>query len=120
MTTRRLGALGVLLALVSIGVACSVLRPPDGRAAARPASDEILVDLGDVVRVQGGDVGCRVTKRAEFQGRKVLDCRRAGALPGTFGALLGAQKLLVVRFESRRVARVVFRGSHEGASTRCG
>ncbi len=90
-------------------------------AAAQPGSgsQEILVDLGDVVRVEGGAVGCRVTRRAGFPGQKLLDCRRAGSLPGTFGVLMGVRKLLVLRFEKQDVARVVFTATHEGESTTC-
>jgi hypothetical protein len=88
-------------------------------AQPRYGSREIPIDLGDVVRVKGGAVGCRVTRRAGFPGQKLLDCRRAGPLRGTFGVFMGPRKLLVVRFEERGVARVVFSGTHEGASATC-
>jgi hypothetical protein len=106
--------------VVAVAIGLAAWRPADVRSAGpRSGSEEILVDLGDVVRVKDGAVGCRVTRRAEFPGQTILDCRRAGALPGTFGAFLGDRKLLVVRFGERRVAKVVFTGTHRGDSTIC-
>ena len=112
------GLLVSLVLVVAVGLAA--WRPDtSGSAGPQSAGEEILVDLGDVIRVKDGAVGCRVTRRAEFPGQTILDCRRAGALSGTFGAFLGDRKLLVVRFADRRVAKVVFTGTHQGDSTRC-
>jgi hypothetical protein len=115
----RQAVVGVVL-VVAVGLAA--WWPGDTRsAAASPPSGSavMLIDEGDVVRLKGGAVGCRVTRRADFPGQKLLDCRRAGALPGTFGVFMGLRKLLVVRFEERDVARVVFTGTHQGESTIC-
>jgi hypothetical protein len=109
-------------AVVVIAVGLATWWPGDTRSAAASSpsgSREILIDVGDVVRVKGGAVGCRVTRRAGFPGQKLLDCRRAGALPGTFGVFMGLRKLLVVRFEERDVAGVVFTAAHQGESTIC-
>jgi hypothetical protein len=112
----RLVLIGFVL-VMAVGLAA--LRPGDIRSAGPRPDAEILIDLGDVVRVKGGSIGCRVTRRAGFPGQKILDCRRAGPLPGTFGALLGHRKLLVVRFKEGGVANVVFTGTHQGESAIC-
>jgi hypothetical protein len=114
--------LALIAGLLVIALGLAAWWPADTRSAATPprsGGGEILIDVGDVVRVKGGAVGCRVTRRAGFPGQKLLDCRRAGALPGTFGVFMGLRKLLVVRFEERSVARVVFTGTHQGESTIC-
>jgi len=106
--------------VVVIAVGLAAWRPADVLSAGqRSGGGEILIDLGDVVRIKDGSVGCRVTRRAGFPGQKILDCRRAGRLPGTFGALIGHRKLLVVRFKEGGVANVVFTGTHEGESATC-
>jgi hypothetical protein len=108
----------VLVLVVAVGY--GAWRPADSRPAGhRAGPEEILVDLGDVVRVRDGAVGCRVTRRAEFPGQTILDCRRAGAGPGTFGAFLGDRKLLVARFGEGRTATVVFSGTHKGELAIC-
>ena len=112
----RLALIGLVLVVV---VGLATWRPADIRSAGPRPGSEILIDLGDVIRVKDGAVGCRVTRRAGFPGQKLLDCRRAGPLRGTFGALIGQRKLLVVRFEERGVAKVVFTGKHEGESATC-
>jgi hypothetical protein len=114
---RRL--LLIVLVLVA-AVGYGAWRPASGQPAGdQSGRKEVLVDLGDVVRVREGLVGCRVTRRAEFPGETILDCRRAGAAPGTFGAFLGDRKLLVARFGEGRKAKVVFSGTHRGESTTC-
>jgi hypothetical protein len=116
----RHALIGCMLVVTAVGLAG--WWPSDTRsapAAPRSNGEDVLIDLGDVVRVKGGAVGCRVTRRAGFPGQKLLDCRRAGALPGTFGVLMGVRKLLVVRFEKQDVARVVFTATNAGESTVC-
>ncbi len=112
----RLVLIGFVL-VIALGLAA--WRPADILSAGHRSGNEILIDLGDVVRVKDGSVGCRVTRRAGFPGQKLLDCRRAGPLPGTLGALIGQRKLLVVRFKEGGVANVVFTGTHEGDSATC-
>jgi hypothetical protein len=109
----------IVLVLV-LAVGYGAWRPASSHPAGnRSGPEEILVDVGDVIRVRDGAVGCRVTRRAEFPGQTVLDCRRAGAGSGTFGAFLGDDKLLVARFGEGRRAQVVFSGVHKGDSTTC-
>jgi hypothetical protein len=111
-----------LIGLVVVtAVVLAAWRSNDIHSAGLPSGGEdVLVGLGDVVRVKDSVVGCRVTRRREFPGQTILDCRRAGPLPGTFGAFLGDRKVLVVRFGERRAAKVVFTGTHTGRSTKCG
>src|SRR5262245_53322666 len=112
MIRQSLVGLGVLVAVAG----ATALRPADVLGG---GSAEILVGLGDVVRVEDGALGCRVARRAGFGDQQILDCRRAGRLSGTYGVLLGDRKLLVVRFEERGVANVVFTGTHGGSFRTC-
>ena len=84
------------------------------------SSDALMLSLGDRVRLERAAVGCRVTRLAG-QGRQIfLDCRRAGSLRGTYGAYVGEQRVLVVRFLDSRTARVVFSARHQGSAKTCG
>lgn len=114
---RRLAVLGVL----GIAAGLAVARPTTGAPSARAqaASDEQVLEVGDVVRVRGSALGCRVTRMSALPGQTVLDCRRAGPLPGTFGTFFGERKLLVVRFEGPRVAKVVFEATHKKRFRTC-
>jgi hypothetical protein len=49
-----------------------------------------------------------------------MDCRRAGALKGTYGTLLSARRARVVQYRSNTVAKVVFTATHRGGARRCG
>jgi hypothetical protein len=92
--------------------ACVVGGAPAYTLAARLGSSPQVLSLnvGDVVRVAGsGDVGCRVVWRNELA---TLDCRRAGALAGTYGTLLNKDELLVVRFVDPKTAKIVLNAYH--------
>lgn len=66
--------------------------------------------VGDTVRVAGAaDVGYRVTRHDGFQ---TPDCRRAGPLAGTYGALVNRRDVLVVRFRNAKVAKIVVVAKH--------
>jgi hypothetical protein len=69
----------------------------------------IPVSLGDVAKVTGAPIGCLVRRQS---GERALDCRRAGVLAGSYGTILTKTQVLVVRFESRKVARIVFQARH--------
>ncbi|HEX7312052.1 MAG TPA: hypothetical protein VF232_12835 [Gaiellaceae bacterium] len=69
----------------------------------------IPVSLGDVAKVTGAPIGCLVRRQS---GAQALDCRRAGVLAGSYGTILTKTQVLVVRFESRKVARIVFQARH--------
>jgi hypothetical protein len=84
------------------------------------AVDEtVVVNLGDRVKVAGAPIGCRVTRLAQHGEQVFLDCRRAGSLAGTDGTYLSGRDVLVARFSSSQVAKVVFRARHDGGSQRC-
>jgi hypothetical protein len=84
------------------------------------AVDEtVVLNLGDRVQVAGAPIGCRVTRLAQHGEQVFLDCRRAGRLAGTYGTYLSGRDVLVTRFRSSQVAKVVFRARHEGGSQRC-
>ena len=110
------GALTVLLGAVLSAAGVFGLHELDARAA---GSETLVLALGDRARVEGGDVGCRVTRVAGARSRLQLDCRRAGPLRGTYGTFFDEERVLVVRFLDSRTARVVFRARHEGAAGRC-
>jgi hypothetical protein len=82
------------------------------------ASQTRTVQPGDVIRVAGNaDVGCKVRPH---DGAETLDCRRAGPLTGSYGSMLNKNALLVVRFESAKVAKVVLVARHGNRKvTRC-
>jgi len=69
----------------------------------------VPVSLGDVAKVTGAPIGCLVRRQS---GERALDCRRAGVLTGSYGTILTKTQVLVVRFESRKVARIVFQARH--------
>jgi hypothetical protein len=70
----------------------------------------IPIALGDVVKVTGAPVGCIVRLQ---DGERALDCRRTEAQVGSYGTILTPTQVLVVRFESRKTARIVFQARHE-------
>jgi hypothetical protein len=92
----------------------------DRATEALASTDEPLVlSLGDRFRLEGADVGCRVTRLTGHGKRVFLDCRRAGRAQGTYGVYYGEESLLVVRFVDARAARVVFRARHGGTAGSC-
>lgn len=111
-TLRALLLLAASAALVAVGVA--IARAPASSSAAAPTQQTLRI--GDEVHVDGAPIGCRVTRR---QGRLALDCRRAGALEGTYGTLLTHRTAEIVRFSSNRDGRVVFRARHRGSARTC-
>lgn len=92
--------------------------PRDDAGAQDPATQQpIVLKVGDRVTIDGQDMGCRV---AQAGGHAVMDCRRAGALKGTYGTLLSARRARVVQYRSNTVAKVVFTATHRGGARRCG
>jgi hypothetical protein len=93
--------------------------PRDDAGAQDPSIPEqpIVLKVGDRVTIDGREMGCRV---ARADGHAVMDCRRAGALKGTYGTLLSARRARVVQYRSNTVAKVVFTATHRGGARRCG
>jgi hypothetical protein len=100
--------------LASAATALAVAPARDGASAASP--QPVVLKIGDRVAVEGQPMGCRVARQ---DGRVVMDCRRAGALAGTYGTMLSARTAKVVRFRSDSVAKVVFTATHRGGARRC-
>jgi len=96
--------------VVAVGVAVALLLPAAGFALARQSDEVIPIAVGDVVKLTGAPLGCA----ARFQnGIRAVDCRKIGTLRGTYGTILTARQVLVVRFEDRRSARIVFSAHHQ-------
>jgi len=109
---RLFWLISLLLVLASAGYR-SLLGP--AHAAPRQATP-VMLDTGQTMQVVGAPLGCRVTLSS---GVKTLDCRVAGPLAGSYGALMSAGRLQVVRFRSARVAKVVFVATQHGTYRTC-
>ena len=87
-------------------------------AVPAPAVDpQIVLKLGDTIRVEGAAMGCQVTHRG---GRPVIECRRDGSLSGTYGTFMSDRKVTVARFRSRRTAQTILTARHGGDWRACG
>src|SRR5215218_7425983 len=104
---------------VAFGVLAVSLLYDVALAGPKAESAPVLLDVGDRVQLVEGNVGCRVARPSALERRAGLDCRRAGALRGTYGIFMGDRKVVVVRFVSARTAKVVFTANHAGAARRC-
>ena len=73
-----------------------------GPAVPARGAAEVAVELqnGDIARVADVPIGCRVSRRG-IPPATMLDCRRAGALAGTYGVLFGRSKVRVGAFQLR-------------------
>ncbi len=109
--TRLLVSTTVAIALGLVALALQ------GGAARGDSARTVVLGIGDVMKVEGAPIGCRVAQR---DGRLVIDCRRAGRLSGTYGTLFDARRVRVTRFESSDTAKVVFKAKHRGRAKRCG
>jgi hypothetical protein len=85
--------LGVVLACFPSGLADAGRREP------------IVLQVGDVVRIKGTNIECAVARR---KGAPLTECFASGRRAGTYGTLLGARDVLVVRFATPALARTVF------------
>ena len=109
--TRSLSITIAILALAALAVS---LR---GEGSARGnAAQTVVMQVGDVMEVDGAPIGCQVARRS---GRIVIDCRRAGRLAGTYGTLFDERRVRVTRFRSSDTAKVVFKAKHRGRARRC-
>lgn len=111
---RRLAVMCAVVFVAALGAAVAV--SSSGRSAGAAEKPQVVVKVGDRIRVDGHPLGCRVGRK---DGRVVLDCRRGGPLAGTYGTMLNSRKAMVVRFSSNDVATVVFEASHRGGARRC-
>jgi hypothetical protein len=96
--------------LVVLVSALAVLAVPAGALGWRASQGSTIpVAQGDIVKVNGAPIGCVVRRQDAYP---ALDCRRVGPLAGSYGTILTSRKVLVVRFENRRTAKVVFSARH--------
>lgn len=114
---RRLLAVGVIGMAAALGGWFASGETADG--ASHGKSEVVVVQLGDRIRVADASIGCRVARMRQLGGRIVVDCRRAGALAGTYGTLLTAREVAVMRFQSKHSAKLVVVATHEGGVRRC-
>lgn len=115
---KRVLVLFAVLALSASVLAWLAVARASATSGSAPRS--ITVQAGDEIRVVGAPVGCRVAHMRGFQGRLVLDCRRTGKLRGTYGTLLSGREVGLVRFESNRTGRLLYRAAHYGSIRKCG
>ena len=81
-----------------------------------PHRTQVVLKVGDTLRVEGAPIGCQVTRRA---GAAVIECRRDGALAGTYGTFIERPRTVTVaRFRSSRTAQAIFTAKHGGALAR--
>lgn len=109
----------LFLIILLVGVAAASALPLSAFTAAKAGLESrqpIWLDVRDRIQVKGAPLGCLVTRVGRA---KVVDCRIAGPLAGSYGTITGAKRVLVVRFKSDRVAKVVFEAKHQGASRTC-
>jgi hypothetical protein len=106
--------LATAAAVLAGAAATLAVAPREGAGAA--SAEPVVLKVGDRVAVEGQPLGCRVARQ---DGRTVVDCRRAGALAGTYGTMLSARKAMVVRYRSNTVAKVVYTATHGGGARRC-
>src|SRR5918999_2927578 len=108
--------LACVLAAAALGAAGWSATGP----AATSREDTVLsAKPGDRIRVVGAPIGCRVVRMSQLGGRVVVDCRRAGALQGTYGTFLTGREAVLVRFGSGQTAKRVAVGVHERGSRSC-
>ena len=132
---RRLFLIAVLAATVAL--AATALASPGGPPPTRSrrcrrcptptipvpplpptaAPVQYVLRVGDTMQVEGGSLGCQVTRRA---GRATIECRPAGVLKGRYGTFLTHRTVTVARYRSSRTAQVVFTAKHRGGYRVCG
>jgi len=88
----------------------------DASARAGQAPQQLLMRVGDTVRVEGTDVGCQV---AERDGEVMVDCRRLTRPVGTYGTFIGDKRALVARYHSRGTAQLVFTARQRASWRAC-
>ena len=106
----------LLLSTVVLALAVAGLALREEESARGSSATDVVLRVGDTMKVEGAPIGCQVTQR---NGRIMVDCRRAGRLAGTYGTLLDERRVRVARFQSSDTAKVVFKARHRGEAHRC-
>ena len=103
----------VITAVVGLALVGSfVIRP----ALAATKSAPIVVTVGDLIQVAGTHVSCGVIRRG---GANVIQCVAPPPLRGTYGALMGDKRVVVVHFRNNTTAKIVFTAMQRHAATAC-
>ena len=127
----RILAIASAMALVATAAAAVTLARSDGASAqvplpipplpgAPPAApgvpQQLVLRVGDTLRVEGAPMGCQVTQRG---GRPAIECRRDGTLKGTYGTFISDRSVTVARFRSSRTAQTILTATHGGGWRAC-
>ena len=108
---------GLAIVTVLLAAALSIQLAGNRSAhAARSQPGPTFLDVGDSFQVTGASLGCKVVAR---EGGKGVDCRVSGPLTGSYGTLMTETHLLVVRFRSAHLAKVVFDARQRHGFTTC-
>jgi hypothetical protein len=105
-----------LIALLLSIPLCAQIWSMRSAQAAASQNEPVFLDVGDSFQIAGAPVGCKVIARG---GAKTIDCRIAGRLAGSYGTLMSATRLHVMRFTSARVAKVVLTARQHGGFRVC-
>jgi hypothetical protein len=108
--SRRRRAMLAVVAAFALGLPAGAFAVSE-----RGSGSTIPIALGDIVTVTNAPIGCIARMH---NGVRALDCRRAGPLRGTYGTLLTPNEVLVVRFESKKTAKIVFQARHQHLGVR--
>ncbi len=117
MRIPRVAAIAAALAAVATAAAAGTLLA-GGPATAQQGdpSQQLMLGVGDTMRVEGTDLGCQVSRRA---GRTTVECRRVRETRASYGTFLDARRAIVARFRSPDTARTIFTARHGGGYTVC-
>jgi hypothetical protein len=110
-------ALALLPGNGEAGAGRKVPTPPLPPAPSAQVPQQLLMRVGDTVRVEGVDIGCQV---AQHDGEVMFECRRLTNVAGTYGTFIGNKRALVARFRSSEAARVIFAAKQRGGWKACG
>jgi hypothetical protein len=90
--------------------------PVPGVPEAPAAPQQLVLQVGDTLRIDGSPMGCQVTRRGS---RPVIECRRDGSLAGTYGTFISDRTVTVARFRSSRTAQTILTARHGGGWRAC-
>jgi hypothetical protein len=89
----------------------------DPAAIAPGVPHQVSLRVGDTMLVEDAGVGCQVNARG---GQVVIECRRSGAVRGTYMSVIGKRGAKLARFRSAVAAKVIVSARHGGGWRACG
>ena len=110
------GAGRLLLATTCVALVIGSSHAVAGSGGETDTGTTYVLQVGDVVRVEGSPIGCGVVRR---ESSLALDCRRMNRLGGSYGALLDNRRLRVVRFKDVWSAKTVLVAVHGRSAVCC-